>query len=372
MNILIASDKYKGSIDAIGVCDSIAWGIQSAHHVIKKIPLADGGEGSLMALSTALDVQWHTLKVSGPLGKLCTANYFIYNDEAFIELASAAGWDLIEPDEKNPMETTTYGIGELFHDAIKNGIKTINLFLGGSVTNDGGIGIVSALGYTFRNNAGDELKPIGKNLIDIKEIIAPKTRFTDLEINCFCDVNNPMYGENGAAYIYAGQKGANKEEVEYLDKGLRNLATVFKNEFHQDIANISGVGAAGATPAALVALLGAKIKSGAQFILETMDIDESIKWADIIITGEGAIDHQTLEGKLVYNVIEKSIANEKEVILVSGINILDDAEAFGYSTKSYNIMELTDNVEDAMKNGKSYLVKIGQQIKEDLSPEFND
>lgn len=332
VNILICPDKFKGTLSAAAVCDAIAAGIRAAVPTsdLRSVPLADGGEGTCALLTELHRGERIKVTVTGPLFTPVSAGYGISRDGkiAFIEMAEASGLMLLEPSQRNPLVTTTYGTGELIADAIQRSVRTIVLGLGGSATNDAGIGMAAALGYSFQDALGEPLKPTGENLIHIRRIsratVNPGLR--SVNVIALCDVTNPLYGAQGAAYVFAPQKGAGRAEVELLDAGLRN----FRRMVHKHLAlsvDFPGAGAAGGLGAGARAFLAATIQSGVRFIIETLALHEEIRKADLIITGEGQVDTQSFSGKVVGEVLHLARAERKPVVVVCGRSNIDPREA---------------------------------------------
>jgi len=289
MKIILAPDKYKGSLTGIEFCNIVEKKIESVipKAEIIKLPLADGGDGTIEILDFHLKANHVKLKVNNPLFRPIEAYYLFVakTKTAFIEMAEASGMKLLSSNEQNCMNTTTYGTGELILDAIKRGAKTIILGLGGSATNDCGIGMATALGYKFLDSKNKEIIPIGKNMHKIKTIEKSKINSTLKEVTfkVACDVKNPLYGKNGAAFIYAQQKGASQNEIIYLNKGLEHIANIFQKNFNIDIQNIEGAGAAGGMGAGSIVFLNAKLISGITLVKEFINFDEKIKGADWIV-----------------------------------------------------------------------------------------
>jgi glycerate 2-kinase len=318
MNVLIATDSFKESLSARAVGLAIGSGIHSTFPDanIQNIPLADGGEGSLDALSSlGKRIECETVDA---LGRKILAHYLVGNETAYIEMALASGMELLKEEEKNPDWTSTYGTGLLIADAIEKGFKKIVLFVGGSATNDGGMGMAEALGYAFLDKNKEKLIPKGENLIEISSILLPKKTFENIQFTVATDVLNPFFGPIGAAHVYAAQKGANAGQIKSLDIGLRNLAEKMETFLDVNIVNIPGSGAAGGLGGGAIAFLGAEIKKGTEVIFEAVEIQKAIEKADIIITGEGKIDAQTQHGKLVEKIFELA-ENKKVIVLVGGI-----------------------------------------------------
>ncbi len=316
MHILIATDSFKESLNAEAVCAAIESGLAASfpEATLTQLPLADGGEGSLAAISKG------KTKINCPstnaLGQAIDTYYITDEHTAYIEMALASGLELLTDEQKNPDNTSTYGTGLLIADAIKNGFKNIVLFVGGSATNDGGMGMAVALGYTFFDEAGQELAAKGENLIKIRRIVKPPQDFTYLNVIVATDVENPLYGPQGAAYTFAAQKGASPLQIVELDNGLKNLADVIQKDLDLDVAQLPGAGAAGGLGAGAAVFLGATIQKGTDLIFETLGLKKAIAKADVIITGEGKIDSQTGQGKLVSRIFD--ITNNKKVIVITG------------------------------------------------------
>ncbi|WP_247231917.1 glycerate kinase [Telluribacter sp. SYSU D00476] len=333
MHILVAPDKFRGSLEAEEVCRAAREGILLAHPAaeVTTVPLADGGEGTTTVLTQNAGGRLVTVQVSDPLGRPISAEYGLSADSttAYMEMAAASGLRLLAPQEYNPLLTSTYGTGELIKDALNRGVSTIILGIGGSATTDGGIGMAAALGYIFLNGTGKVLPPVGKSMEAIASIdtsrVDPLLR--QVSIVVACDVTNPLYGEKGAACIYGPQKGANPQMVQQLDAGLRNLAQVATSTFGKDVSSTPGAGAAGGVGAGALWFLNATLREGVQIVMEQTRLAEQVEKADLVITGEGKVDHQTLSGKLVKGLAD--LCQEKEVPLavVCGTLLISPEEA---------------------------------------------
>ena len=369
MKILIAPDKFKGSLSASQVCNGISKGIKinKSKHEIILCPMADGGEGSIDIINNYLTIKPLELIVNDPLFRPIKSTYYFSDSTAYIEMSFASGLSLLKKEDQNCMNTSSFGTGELIKEAISKGFKTINLYVGGSATNDGGIGIASALGFQFYDKSKKLLSPIGKNLrlIDSINTSEVKFNFNKVDINVICDVNNPLHGKNGAAYVYAGQKGANSLEIEQLDKGLVNLQSKLIKYGFLNIANIPGAGAAGGVGGGMVALLGAKLISGIKNLIETTKLESLVKNCDLIITGEGKIDFQTEKGKVVSGVCNLAKKYKKPIIAVCGDKEEGVSVKLGLN-KVYSILEIADSINDSIVNGEKYLIDIGSKILTDL------
>lgn len=323
--IVLIPDSFKGTLSSKQICEIVSAEItqQFPNCEIVSIPVADGGEGSVDCFLSALDGEKITAMVSGPhLEKM--ESYFGYLPEsstAVIEMASCAGLPLVE-NQKDPLGTTTYGVGELLLEAASHGVTKIILGLGGSCTTDGGCGAAAACGIKFYDEAGNSFIPTGETLSQIEHIdtssLDPAIKTVD--IVAMCDIENPMYGPEGAAYIFAPQKGATENEVKLLDEGLIHLANVIKQDLRADVATIPGAGAAGAMGAGMVAFFGAQLQMGIETVLDTVHFSEIIKDADLVITSEGKLDSQSLRGKVVIGVAKRAQdAGIPVISLVGGV-----------------------------------------------------
>ena len=289
---------------------------------IVMIPLADGGEGTAQALTLHAGGEFVSVEVQNPLGKPITATYGLSPDQktAFIEMAAASGLALLTEVERNPGLTSSIGTGQLIADALDRGVEDIIVGIGGSATNDAGTGIATALGYRFLDKAGKELVPKGENLIRIQSIDSSGAhpRLATVTITVACDVTNPLYGEQGAAYIYGPQKGATPEQVLSLDQGLHHLALVATKTFGTDVSQNSGAGAAGGVGAGALWFLNARLQPGAAIVLQQTQVETYMREADLVITGEGKMDRQTLSGKLVFSLAEMCQHHKVPLAVVCG------------------------------------------------------
>ncbi|ASJ21829.1 glycerate kinase [Brachyspira hampsonii] len=309
--IIIIPDSFKGSAGSLEICNYIEKGVLK---VIKdadtiKIPVADGGEGTVESILYAAGGNIKKINVRNPKGDIIEAKYGIINEyKAVIEMAEASGLTLINDKKREPLKYSTYGTGELIKDALNNNIKEILIGIGGSATNDCGIGMANALGYKFLDKNNNELEAIAENMIKTEYIDNSNVdkRIFDIKITAACDVKNPLYGENGATAVYGKQKGVTNETFDILDNGLKNIAKIIKEKFGKEIDYMEGAGAAGGLGGGLVAFCNAKLKSGIDAVLDIIDFESKIKDASLIITGEGAIDGQTKEGKVPVGVAKRA------------------------------------------------------------------
>ena len=365
MNILICPDKFKSSLNAFEVLNAIKDGIlQQVPKVDIQIhPLADGGDGSINVLSHFLPLEEVSITTVDPLGRNITASYFRQNKTAYIELSKAAGIHLLQKDELLPLQTSTLGTGHQIAHAVSTGCDKVYLFIGGSATTDSGMGIAHALGVRFFDKEKKILNPIGANLTHVFHIDTAglMQEVLNTEIIILCDVENVLCGVQGAAHVYGPQKGANPDVVKQLDAGLQNFAKVIHSQFGKDISTIIGGGAAGGTAAGLVGLIDATIKKGIDTIMTLTDFEQKVISADMVISGEGKIDNQTLYGKTIAGVSHLCEKYKKPLFLFCGDNQLTSAEASNfYHSGIMSIMEYTggDNSE-AMSYTKKYLQKMG-------------
>jgi len=324
VRILVAPDSFKGSLKSTEVASFIRKGLQKVDEswqVVER-PLADGGEGTVEVLVQGTKGKIIEKEVTGPRGEKIKAHIGVVSggEVAVLEMAEVAGLILLPPEERNPRFTTTYGVGELIKEAVSLGFHRIILGVGGSATTDGGMGALRALGVKFFDQEGKELKGVGDDLLRLVRIDSQHlfTKPEEVELIIACDVKNPLYGEEGAAYVYAPQKGASPEEVEMLDRGLRNYARLVKKHTGIEIDHLPGAGAAGGIGAGLYAFWGARFTSGIQLIMDILGVEEEIKKADLVISGEGKIDKQSLYGKVVSGVEEKCRKWGKPLLLVGG------------------------------------------------------
>lgn len=296
MKVLLLPDKFKGTLSAMEIASVMEEAVLSVapDAEVKSFPVADGGEGSLVAFNRILKGEIISLWVTGPDFEKINANYLLGGDKAVIELAEASG--LLKTKIKNPLLTTTYGTGELILDAKSRGAKEIILCIGGSATNDMGVGLASALGIKFYDDKNNIFVPTGGNLNKIAKI--DFSNRTDICVTVLCDVKNPLHGKSGAAYVYAPQKGASESEVELLDNNLMHLSGLLKSKYNIDIENFEGAGAAGGAGAGMKAFFGADLKSGIDTVLSLLPKEEIIN-ADLVLTGEGRFDLTSLTGKVV-------------------------------------------------------------------------
>jgi glycerate kinase len=372
MKILVATDKFKGSLTAVEACNAVKEGVINVlpSAEVDMLPLADGGDGTLETIESKLHFNRVYLEVTGPLFKKVEAWYGLQSDTAYIEMAAASGLLLLKEEEQHAASTTTLGTGEMIVDALERGARKIYLFVGGSATNDCGLGVAQALGYRFLDENNNELQPVGASL---KKIVSISGKAHDgianTEFVLVTDVENPLYGPNGAANVFARQKGANPEEIEMLDRGLEHFSKLIKQEWKFDVANIPGAGAAGGLGAGAMIFLKAKPQKGITTIMEILHFDELLQKADMIISGEGKFDKQTLEGKVVKGAMERAREFHKPFGVVCGITELTSDEIKGLPIIAVEAIKNEGTMfEDAMQNAYSLLITrterlVGKMLK---------
>jgi glycerate kinase len=355
MKVVVAIDSLKGSLSSMEAGTSIKEGILSvcdAQVIVK--PLADGGEGTVDALLAGMGGREIMLEVTGPLGKKLTSSYGILNDNrtAVIEMAAAAGIKLVLREDLNPLNTTTFGVGEMIKDAINRGCRNFIIGIGGSATNDGGLGMLQALGYQFFDENGKLVGPEGRELSKIAgfSTVLSLKELEDCTFKIACDVTNPLYGPRGASHIFGPQKGATPEIVEILDEGLKNFAEVVKKVLGQDTASYPGTGAAGGLGFAFLTFLKGTLESGISIILDEIGLEDDIIDADYVITGEGKLDFQTSMGKAPVGVAKLAKKYGKKVIAFAGGTTKDAVKCNEEGIDAYfSILQLPMTVEEAME-----------------------
>ncbi|PKG41686.1 glycerate kinase [Psychroflexus sp. MES1-P1E] len=367
MKIVIAPDKFKGSLSSLEFCSAVEDAIHriSTEVDILKLPLADGGDGTIDIANYYLGGSLIEVEVKNPLFQLITASYLYAetSQTAYIEMAEASGLWLLKEEEQDCKNTTTFGTGEMILHAIEKGAKKIILGIGGSATNDCGIGMATALGYKFIDRNNKEVKPIGASLSQICSIddANVSSKLKQVEFQVACDVNNPLYGKNGAAHVYAKQKGASKEDIEMLDHGLTCFSKVLTAQFNVQPQAIKGAGAAGGTGIATIVFLKAKLESGIQVMKELANFDHQIADADWIITGEGKLDVQTLSGKTIDGVLKSAKIYSIPVAVFCGQIELDKEALTNFGiTYAQDILSRSINLDDALNNSYKHLFEIAE------------
>lgn len=353
--ITVASDSFKGSLTSMQVADNVERAVKEVFpdcHV-QKIDVADGGEGAVEALVSSLGGEYVDVEVAGPIGRKVTARYGIIDEgrTAVIEMAVASGLPLISPEERNPLKTSTYGTGMMIRDALNRGCRKFLVGIGGSATNDGGTGMLSALGFMFLDKDGYVLEGTGENLARITSVCdadVPR-EISEAEFTVACDVDNPFCGPAGAAYVFAPQKGADEAMVRCLDEGLASFAGVISRYTGQMVADLPGAGAAGGLGGAFKAFLGARLTRGIEIVLDAIGFDGKIAGSSLVITGEGSVDAQTLMGKTPSGVLARASKLGIPVMVLGGkVDASVDFLKAGFSA----VCQVTPedmSLEDAMK-----------------------
>jgi len=355
MKFLLSPDSYKGSLSAKEVAENMELGIKSIYGKadVVKFPIADGGEGTVEALVSANHGDIHHIHVTGPTGAPVLAKLGVFNKKtAVIEVAAASGLTLIPTKKRNPYYTTSFGTGELIKYALDEGCREIIVGLGGSATNDGGIGMAQALGVKLYKQSGQEISHGGQELINIEKIDMSQldARIYESNIIIASDVTNPLCGKEGASAVFGPQKGACPEMVEKLDKGLKHLAQKIKEQFCIDVLHVAGAGAAGGLGAGLIAFLSGKMRKGIDIVFEYTDIEKEIKTVDYVITGEGFTDKQTIYGKAPYGIASLAKEYKKPVICISGGISTEIDELFNSMDVIIGVVQSPMNLSESMKN----------------------
>ncbi|MDA8478571.1 glycerate kinase [Citrobacter sp. Awk 4] len=380
MKIVIAPDSYKESLSALEVATAIEQGFREiwpdADYV--KIPVADGGEGTVEAMVEATAGRIVHVKVTGPLGKPVDAFYGLSGDErsAFIEMAAASGLEHVPPGLRDPLKTTSWGTGELIRYALDAGVEHIIIGLGGSATNDGGAGMMQALGARLLDSQQNEIAAGGAALealaqIDISQL---DTRLAACHIDVACDVTNPLTGNEGASAVFGPQKGATPEMISRLDKALAHYAQLIARDLDVDVSELAGGGAAGGMGAALYAFCGAELRSGIEIVTDALHLDACVIDADLVITGEGRIDSQTIHGKVPVGVASIAKRYNKPVIGIAGSLTADVGVVHQHGIDAvfsviYNICTLDDALKNAAENVRmtarnvAATIRLGQRVR---------
>lgn len=359
MKIVLAPDSFKESMTAKEACEAIEKGLRKVMDNLEciHVPMADGGEGTTQSLVDATGGKFYTVEVTGPLGERKEAIFGILGDEktAILEMAEASGLEILPREKRDATITTTYGTGELIKAALDKGVETILIGIGGSATNDGGAGMVQALGGKLLDRVGNEIGFGGGELDKLEKIDIANLdkRLKDVKIIVACDVQNPLTGPTGASHVFGRQKGANEEQREQLDKNLKHYAEIIRRDLGKDVETIPGAGAAGGLGAGLMAFLSAELRKGIDIVIEYSKLEDKIQGADYVITGEGSIDGQTRFGKTPYGVAKVAKKYDIPVIAFAG-NIGSDVNLlyeYGF-TAILPILPRVETLENAILNGK--------------------
>jgi glycerate 2-kinase len=369
VKIVLAPDSYKGSLTAKQACEAMEEGIRKVlpDAEIVKIPMADGGEGTVQSLVDATSGTFHTVEVTGPLGQKVKASYGVLGDKetAVLEMAEASGLYLIPTEKRNPMLSTTYGTGELIKSALDEGCRKFIIGIGGSATNDGGMGMAQALGVKFLDERGNSLPFGGGNLRDLFEINMDDMdpRIQESQFFIACDVDNPLCGPQGASFIFGPQKGETPEMVQQLDDGLAHFAEIISRDLGKFVADLPGAGAAGGLGAGLVAFLAANLKRGIEIVTETVKLKEQLQGVDLLFTGEGQCDGQTIRGKTPFGVAKIAKQAGVPVVFIVGRIGAGSEILYEYGIKSiFSMVDGPMTVEEAMGQAYDLLTKSAERI----------
>ncbi|PAY56291.1 glycerate kinase [Ligilactobacillus salivarius] len=376
---VLAPDSFKESMTAKEVCVAMEKGIKKVFSdaEIIHVPMADGGEGTVESLVDATNGHKEYIEVQGPLPEQKVKAYYgILGDEktAVIEMAQASGLMLVEPRDRNPLITTTYGTGELIKAALDKGVSTVIIGIGGSATVDGGIGMAQALGMKFTDKYGNNVEPTGSGLIKIDKISTENMdkRIKKVNFIIASDVENTLTGKNGAAAVFGPQKGATQDEVKLLDKGLSHYAEILRRDLDKNVEDIAGSGAAGGLGAGLIAFLDAKLQSGVEVVANTVDLAEKISNADYVFTGEGGMDFQTKYGKTPFGVAQVAKKYQKPVFAEAGYlgERIEELYDIGISA-IFGIVDKAESIEESLEKGPQNVERTTENIARLISSIIN-
>lgn len=369
MKIVIAPDSFKESLTALEVAEAIETGFKriypDAEYV--KVPMADGGEGTVQSLVDALQGKLIEVDVTAPLGDKTTAFFGLSGDgkTAIIEMAAASGLHLVPQDQRNPLKTTSFGTGELIKTALDQGVEHIILGIGGSATNDGGVGMLQALGVQCLNQQQENIGFGGEQLGQITKIDMSRLdpRLNKVRFSVACDVDNPLCGEKGASATFGPQKGATPDMVQQLDAALRHFSDIVEQDLGLNICDQQGAGAAGGMGGGLLLLPNVKLQSGVQIVIRTLNLSEKMQGADLVITGEGRMDSQTIHGKTPIGVAKTAKAAGKPVIAIVGCLREDYEVVFEHGIDAvFPIIRQLNSLEHTLQQGKQNLISTAQNI----------
>jgi glycerate kinase len=337
--IVVASDSFKGSLTSLEVAAGAEQGIHEVFPEceVVKVNVADGGEGTMDALRSTLGGQWVTVAAADPLGRPRDVSYVVLGDgnTAVIEMSAASGLPLLEPQERNPMLTSTFGTGEMIVDALSRGCRRFLVGIGGSATNDAGMGMLEALGFRFIDKDGKVLQGRGESMSEVVDIdmshVSPEVKESEFIIAC--DVDSPFCGPRGAAYVFSPQKGADPQMVAELDAGMEHLAEVIARVVGKDIKDVPGAGAAGGLGGGFLAFLNSRLERGIEMVLDAIAFDDIIRGSDLVITGEGRVDSQTLTGKTPYGIMKRAQKQNIRTVAIGGsVKLGDDDDVSGFDS----------------------------------------
>ena len=337
--IVVASDSFKGSLTSLEVAAGAEQGIHEVFPEceVVKVNVADGGEGTMDALRSTLGGQWVTVAAADPLGRPRNVSYVVLGDgnTAVIEMSAASGLPLLEPQERNPMLTSTFGTGEMIVDALSRGCRRFLVGIGGSATNDAGMGMLEALGFRFIDKDGKVLPGRGESMSEVVDIdmshVSPEVKESEFIIAC--DVDSPFCGPRGAAYVFSPQKGADPQMVAELDAGMEHLAEVIARVVGKDIKDVPGAGAAGGLGGGFLAFLNSRLERGIEMVLDAIAFDDIIRGSDLVITGEGRVDSQTLTGKTPFGIMKRAQKQNIRTVAIGGsVKLGDDDDVSGFDS----------------------------------------
>lgn len=371
--VVIAPDSFKESLTALEVAEAVETGFKKVfpNWEYVKVPMADGGEGTVQSLVDATDGFIKEVEVLDPLGRKIEASYGISGDgkQAIIEMATASGLELLKQSERDVMQATSWGLGDLICSALDEGVERILIGIGGSATNDAGAGMIQRLGGKLLDAEGKQIPYGGVALsklqtIDLLELDA---RLSDIEIEVACDVNNPLTGLDGASYIYGPQKGADEEQIKELDQNLKHFAEIIRKDLDIDIEKEPGAGAAGGVGGALLAFLGAELRSGGELITEWLALEDIIKDADLVITGEGGINHQTVYGKTP--VIVSKLAKKYQIPVIALAGSISEGYEKVYEhgiDVIFSVLSEVTDLKEALKTAPQNVERTAENIARTL------
>jgi glycerate kinase len=369
MKIVIAPDSFKESLTAMAVANEIEAGFREIFPdaEYRKLPVADGGEGTVQAMIDASGGKLVALNVTGPLGEPVAAFYGLMGDgqTAVIEMAAASGLELVPPAQRNPLLTTSYGTGQLIRHALDAGARRFVLGIGGSATNDGGAGMLQALGGRLLDAAGADLAVGGGalNRLDRIDLSGLDARIKDCTVDVACDVNNPLVGPQGASAIFGPQKGATPEMVAQLDDNLRHYARIIAKDLGHEVAEVPGAGAGGGIGAAMMVFLGGRLRPGSEIVTDAVGLDAAVADADLVLTGEGRIDGQTIQGKTPVGVARVAQRHGKPVIAIGGSLGNGAAAVHGYGIDAvFGSVSRPCTVEEALANAAANVRSAARNI----------
>lgn len=337
--IVVASDSFKGSLTSLEVAAGAEQGIHEVFPEceVVKVNVADGGEGTMDALRSTLGGQWVTVAAADPLGRPRNVSYVVLGDgnTAVIEMSAASGLPLLEPQERNPMLTSTFGTGEMIVDALSRGCRRFLVGIGGSATNDAGMGMLEALGLRFIDKDGKVLPGRGESMSEVVDIDMSHVsrEVKESEFIIACDVDSPFCGPRGAAYVFSPQKGADPQMVAELDAGMEHLAEVIARVVGKDIKDVPGAGAAGGLGGGFLAFFNSRLERGIEMVLDAIAFDDIIRGSDLVITGEGRVDSQTLTGKTPYGIMKRAQKQNIRTVAIGGsVKLGDDDDVSGFDS----------------------------------------